>query len=415
MKISKTTIVFSLLLMSLLLIADAQAADPNQLKAQLEQLEKRIQELEAEQQKYKENITGAQTKAKTLQNEISNLNTQIKYLENQIRLTNTSINKTSIEIDETQGVITQTQDKIETQKKAIAQTLLFLARQDNESLLVSLVKSNNMSDFLRQEQYANSLNANLIGLTQELKSTKDEFEDQKGQLEGKKAELERLKQRQSHERAAVSVAKTETNSLLKTTKGKEVEYKKMLSKSEELKRQINLEIFKLEDQLRRTLDPNSLPMSGSGVLSWPYQGRITQPYGCVETNFARRSYSDCNNGRGGFHNGLDIAAPYGTSLRAAADGKVVAVGNAPYAYGIWLALEHENGLVTVYTHMSVRSLGVGQVVKRGDAVGSAGSTGLSTGSHLHFMVYAPKTFTTQPSSISGSLPIGATLNPMDYL
>ena len=82
---------------------------------------------------------------------------------------------------------------------------------------------------------------------------------------------------------------------------------------------------------------------------------------------------------------------------------------------MWAAVEHDNGLVTVYAHVSVRSVIVGQQVNRGDTIGNMGSTGLSTGSHIHFMVYAPKTFTVKESKISGTLPIGATLNPADYL
>ena len=417
LKILIFTLLFFTFHFSLFTFAVAQTSGGNidQIKSQIERLEQEIQKLQKDQEQYKANISGAQAKSATLQNEISKLNNQIKYLENRIYVTSANINKTSIEITETEGVIFDTQGKIEAQKRSVAQILLFLARQDKESLLISLLKNNNISDFVRQVDYASSLNANLVSLILELKETRTQFESQKNNLESKKTELENLKQKQSYERSAVSQVKLETNSLLKSTKGKEVEFQKLLTKSEEFERQVNLEIFKLEDQLRRTIDPNSLPLARPGVLAWPVSGIISQRYGCIETRFARRSYSDCNNSRGGFHNGLDIAAPYGTPLRAAEDGKVVAIGNAPYAYGVWLAVEHSNGLVTAYTHMSVRSAGVGQQVKRGDVIGSMGSTGLSTGSHTHFMVYAPKTFTTQPSSISGSLPIGATLDPIDYL
>ncbi|MEX2032994.1 MAG: peptidoglycan DD-metalloendopeptidase family protein, partial [Candidatus Colwellbacteria bacterium] len=391
------------------------AQTEQEIRAEIELREQEIERLRQEQELLGKNIAGTQAQAQTLQNKIKNLNGQIKYMENRINLTAANINKTSIEIGGAENNVATTQEKIDAQKKAVAQILLFLARQDNESLLALLLKYDNISDFLRQEHYANSLNANLVGLIDELRDARSDFEDQKSQLENKKNELERLKQQQGHERTALGGVRTETGNLLKNTKGKEVEYQKLLTEAEEKERQANLEVFRLEDKLRQAIDPNSLPLARPGVLAWPVRGTISQPYGCRHTNFARRYYPDCDNGKGGFHNGLDVAASYGTPLLAAEDGNVIAVGNAPSAYGVWLAVEHPNGLVTAYTHMSVRALNVGQEVKRGDMVGRMGSTGLSTGNHTHFMVYAPKTFTVKESKISGTLPIGATLNPQDYL
>ncbi len=410
-----TLAVMAAFLSPLYLFADT--ADVGQLRSDIDRLEEQIKALQKEQEQYKNNISGTQAKAQTLQNQINNLNNQIKYLENQISQTTVKISKTSIEIDETQGDIRTTEEKIDTQKKAISQALLFLDRQDKEVLLLKLLKNESMSDFLRQVDYVNSLNKELTSMVIDLSQAKKHLEEEKNQLESKKGELETLKQRQSSERAAVSSTKTETNSILKATKGQEAEYQKMLTKSEELERQMNLEIFKLEDKLREQLDPNSLPVARSGILSWPFKGRISQGYGCIDSAWARRYYPDCMNGKkaGGFHNGLDIAAPYGSPLEAADDGTVIAIGNAPHAYGIWAAVEHSNGLVTAYTHMSVRFVSVGQILRRGTVVGNMGSSGLSTGSHIHFMVYAPHTFTTKSSSISGTLPIGATLNPKEYL
>lgn len=388
-----------------------------QIRAEIERREQEIERLRQEQEKLGQNLAGTRAEAQTLQSKINNLNGQIKYMENQINLTAASIDKTNIEIGAAQNSIQDTEVKINVQKNAVARTLLFLDRQDGENTLMLFLKNDNMSDFLRQQQYANSLNTELVDLMLELKDMKEDFESQKNKYENKKTELQKLKQQQGSEKIALSTVKNETNGLLKTTKGQEAEYQKLLTESEELERQANLEIFKLEDELRRAIDPNSLPLARSGILGWPVQtkGTISQLYGCVKTNHARRYYPGCDNGKGGFHNGLDIAASYSTPLIAAEDGKVIATGNAPSAYGLWLAVEHPNGLVTAYTHMSVKLVDVGQEVKRGDPVGRMGSTGLSTGNHTHFMVYAPKTFTVQSSKISGTLPIGATLNPQDYL
>ena len=165
-----------------------------------------------------------------------------------------------------------------------------------------------------------------------------------------------------------------------------------------------------------------MPIARSGILMKPAEGTKSQSYGCIETAFARRNYPSCNNKKGGFHNGLDIAAKYGTPLHSAEDGRVIAVGNAPYAYGVWAVIEHENGLVTAYTHMSIRSVKIGQEVKRGDVIGYLGKTGYATGPHLHFTVFATQTIPqgtspegTKPSRSCGPMPVGGDISPLRYL
>ena len=393
----------------------AYAQTVEELEAAIGRYEQEIERLKQEQEKLGQNIAGTQEEARTLQNEINNINSKIKYMNNQIYLTNVNINKTGAEIGNVSDEIITTQGKIEYQKSAIGELLLEIYKQDRESLLVAVMKNANISDFLNRIQQTADVGESLLTLVSDLKETRDAHESHKNTLESKKQELEYLNRQQTSQKLSLGETQKNKSGLLKTTKGQEAEYQKLLTEAEELEREVNLQIFKLEDELRRTIDPNSLPLARHGVLERPAEGTVSQAYGCVETRFARRYYPDCNNGKGGFHNGLDIATRYGTPLRAAENGRVIAAGNAPYAYGVWAAVEHDNGLVTVYTHMSVRSVAVGQQVNRGDTIGNMGSTGLSTGSHIHFMVYAPKTFTTKESKISGTLPIGATLNPADYL
>jgi len=403
------------LVLGLISASGANAQTVEELEAAIGREEQKLELLKQEQEKLSQNIAGTQEEAKTLQNEINSINSKIKYMNNQIYLTNANINKTGAEIGNVSDEIYTTQGRIEYQKSAIGELLLEIYKQDRESLLVAVMKNANISDFLNRIQQTADVGESLLALVSDLKETKDSYESHKNTLESKKQELENLNHQQVAQRISLSGTQKEKDGLLKTTKGQEAEYQKLLTEAEELEREVNLQIFRLEDELRRTIDPDSLPLARPGVLERPTEGIVSQAYGCVETRFARRYYPDCNNGKGGFHNGLDIATRYGTPLRAAENGRVVAVGNAPYAYGVWAVVEHDNGLVTVYTHMSVRNVAVSQQVNRGDVIGNMGSTGLSTGSHIHFMVYAPKTFTTKASKISGTLPIGATLNPADYL
>jgi murein DD-endopeptidase MepM/ murein hydrolase activator NlpD len=128
---------------------------------------------------------------------------------------------------------------------------------------------------------------------------------------------------------------------------------------------------------------HSLPVGQSiaGLsLSWPMVSfQITQPFG--PTNVALEPpYSSYRH----FHTGVDIAAPLGTPVMAAADGLVVAVGHTSIGYGNFVIIAHGGGVATLYGHLLQTSASVGDRVVRGRVIGLEGSTGFSTGPHLHF-------------------------------
>jgi murein DD-endopeptidase MepM/ murein hydrolase activator NlpD len=123
---------------------------------------------------------------------------------------------------------------------------------------------------------------------------------------------------------------------------------------------------------------------GDGRFTWPitFTGRapITQPFGC--TDLAGEPYSaECASHR--FHTGIDLAAHTGTPVYAAEAG-VAHVFPSASGYGNHVLIAHGNGWFTLYAHLSAFTVRDGEVVHRGDPVGLVGSTGFSTGPHLHF-------------------------------
>jgi murein DD-endopeptidase MepM/ murein hydrolase activator NlpD len=87
-----------------------------------------------------------------------------------------------------------------------------------------------------------------------------------------------------------------------------------------------------------------------------------------------------------FHTGVDIDARYGVPVRASADGVIILTGNKNDGYGNQVEIDHHNGYVTKYAHLSRIKVSLGQKVKRGQIIGHVGSTGLSTGPHLHYEI-----------------------------
>jgi murein DD-endopeptidase MepM/ murein hydrolase activator NlpD len=118
------------------------------------------------------------------------------------------------------------------------------------------------------------------------------------------------------------------------------------------------------------------------TISWPIFGaKITQPFG--PTSFV---LEPPHGGYPHFHTGVDLAAVMGTPVVAAADGIVVAVGHSGIGYGNYVVIAHGGGIMTLYGHLLETEVSVGQKVARGERIGREGSTGWSTGPHLHFEV-----------------------------
>ncbi|RJQ14755.1 hypothetical protein C4553_00315 [Candidatus Parcubacteria bacterium] len=169
----------------------------------------------------------------------------------------------------------------------------------------------------------------------------------------------------------------------------------------------NLGLFILTQQQRspKTVNRATLPSRTTTSLLWPVASRtITQDYGKRSSLLG-----------GNVHEGIDISVTLGTAVTASANGFVSGTGdNGSYGYGRWVSVNHGNNLTTLYGHLSRINVRNGQSVVAGQLIGSSGSTGFSTGPHLHFGVYTTDTFEILSSNF-GPVPVGGPINPFDYL
>lgn len=149
---------------------------------------------------------------------------------------------------------------------------------------------------------------------------------------------------------------------------------------------------RIEELIQQQIDRGNIPSEYNGTLQWPLEeGQVVGEYGCSEFE----GYAPAN-GCEHFHNGIDLVAPYGAPVLASGDGIVVYVG-WNWADGLdpaWIVIvAHSEQLRTWYAHLlPKRPVDVGDAVKAGDIVGYEGSTGNSTGAHLHWMVELDGTF-----------------------
>lgn len=417
MKYAITTIIFSLILNSLFFIP-ANAETEADLRARIDQRNAQIKQLEEEIAKYQQSISETSQKSKTLTGEITRLETEIKRLNADIRLTEQKIGATELQIEELDLEIINKEREIEKNKSVLAETLKNMYESETDSIMLVMLKNDHVSDFFTDleqiKNLENSVRANLLSL----KDLKGNLEEERADKEAKRGELSRLHRELDDKKDIHQSAQGQKKTLLTDTKNQEATYKQLLTVSAEQRRLVLEDIQKIEDELRKRINPASLPESHAGVLSWPIKGRtvLTQSFGA--TPDSKILYN------GKPHNGIDIAAPTGTSLHAAEAGVVRDIGNTDafpgcLSYGKWILIEHPNNLATLYAHLSLIKISKGESVTRDQLIGYSGATGYATGPHLHFTVYDANTVQFRSSSISGSqckyLPYGGYLNPLAYL
>lgn len=392
----------------LLAAPTTSAGTIDDLKQEIAAREKEIQVLKEKVQQYNNLLKEEGQKKKTLQNQVYIYNLRIQKLEADLATTKAELAQTELDLERLVQEITAREEELVRQRASLQEVIQTIDEQDKEGMIEFLLKHSDLSDIFNELE---SLEILQVGLQQKLegvKIIKAELEQEKTENETKQDELQDLTRQLEDQEAILVGERTQKSELLKKTKEQEQRYQQLLSEVERQQQQIQKEIFELESKLRYTLDPSTIPPFKKGLLSWPSNGTLTQGYGATsETGFKNDAYQ--------FHNGIDIAAGFGSAIRAVLDGKVVGVGdNGKYAYGKWVAVDHGNGLTTLYAHLSLRKVAIGDMVAKRAIIGYEGSTGFSTGSHLHFTVYGTHTFyvATRPY---GSLPLGASINPFNYL
>lgn len=378
------------------------ASDINDLKLQLQEKEQAITELEEEIKQYQKDIEESSAAASNLKTEVSRLNATIKKLRTDIAITQRRIEFAELLVEKL-GIEIQTKEgQIQRDKNLLAEFIREINEASNQSLVEILLANASFADFFDSLHSLDTLQNATHQKLNELRSIKQEQEKEKQSREIERSNLallaEELRDRNSIEKSAHD----DKSYLLKVTKQREDEYRRLLAEQLKKKEALEKEIQSIEDQIRVAIDPASLPESRSGVLGPPLDdiatvlcSKDTQSKNCVTQFFGNTDFATQNpqiyNGKG--HNGIDFRATTGSVLYASESGIVRAVGDTDQqcrgvSYGKWILIEHPNNLSTLYAHLSNISVSQGQEVKRGDRIGYTGSTGYSTGPHLHFTVFA---------------------------
>ena len=408
---------------SVFLNAHAETAVPNnssnltreELQAQIQQKTKQLETINKQFETTQKNLETTQNQSRTLQKELAQLNGAINQLTLSIQGDTLSIQKLNLEIDSLNYDVKDTQASIGDKKQVINQLLVELQKNDGgaSNLLAVFLKNGTLADSIMETQSLLNLRSQLSLDIQNLINLNQTLNDKIQQGNQKKSEVQFHQKNSSVRKEIVTEQKETRKVILVQTKNQENTYEQQLTNLKNQQNSVSDEIGKIEDQLRSSFNIGVLPIKRPGVLAWPLQSttRITQ-------HFGEKSYLYRNKP----HNGLDLGVSIGTPVFAADDGMIIGVDNndrstwQKYQYGRYIMIKHANDLATLYAHLSRQVVSAGMTVKRGDLIGYSGSTGYSTGPHLHFGLYwYPSVIMKSLPPAAGLIPIGVAINPEDYL
>jgi murein DD-endopeptidase MepM/ murein hydrolase activator NlpD len=278
--------------------------------------------------------------------------------------------------------------RLTTSRRILAARLVELYESDEPDIVTVILHSDGFAQLLENAEYMSRINDQDTKVMAAVRDAKAEATTTTHQLTV-------LERRQQEVAAAILARRNQVATAKLALAGRKARFARaraarrdILGRLRERRHGLMDDVAKLQKQqakIRGALSGGGPIHGGGGAWVWPIDGTITSPF-CES-----RSWESC-------HPGMDIAAPTGTPIHAA-DGGRVAIAGQTGGYGNYTCIQHTSSLSSCYGHQSRIDVHVGQSVSQGETIGAVGSTGFSTGPHLHF-----------EARVNGSV-----VNPLDYL
>lgn len=343
----------------------------DKLKQQQQASKNRQQELKDELAGLKEDQAAAQQKRNLLQqqlnaiaDEIDNIDAQISYYDGQIAQKEAERVEAVAREEEQYELFCQRVRAMEEDGDVTYWSVLFASESFSDLL-------SRIADIDQVMEYDNAVMDQLVETRRQIEAIKAELEQSKADQEAIRAEKEAVRAEQEKKVA-------EAKKLLDEINASAEKVNEALDAENAAIAKLNADIAKKQKEMEEERKKNNVVLDTGSGYTWPLPGyyKLTSAFGYRIHPITGRPHS---------HTGIDIPAPYGTSVKAARGGQVITSGRHS-SYGEYVVIDHGNGNSTLYAHMSSRSVSVGQIVKQGQEVGKVGSTGSSTGNHLHLEI-----------------------------
>lgn len=386
-RIKKATAVFILSVFTITCVPPVTGLAANSIG----DLQKQQNDLNNQKKNVKSEISTKNTEKKTLTEQLKDINAELNTVQH-------TIDDLNVEITETEGKISDTQVEIDNKQRdydgrlaIFNQRLKAMYQYGDVNFLEVLLQSSSLTDFLTRFEYLKYIANNDQKLLDEVSELKSNLETEKKELNGMKTSLVIKKQNQVAKSQELETATQKKEALVAQINAEQDALYDILEDLEAESKALNSEIQRLQAEAAAKAAKNGTTTKAPGTYLWPCPSskKITSTYGY-------RTHPVT--GAKKLHSGMDIGASYGSAVVAAAGGTVI-MSKYYGGYGNCIIIDHGGGVATLYGHMSSLIAKNGQTVTAGQQIGKVGSTGVSTGNHLHFEV-----------RINGS-----TVNPASYV
>lgn len=378
-------IVAAALLLSVMLPVLSVFAQAGVTKSDIQNIKDELSDIQSQKKE-------AEARLKSIRNDLSKAKEQVELIQNQVLLTEQEINASQAMLDEYDNQIAVKEAEIaelerqeEEQYQEFYQQVRWMEETGGVNYLSILFEANSFADMLDQAMLIGDIMEYSNGIIEKLKATQQDLDMAREGLQTDRDAQALVQQELEAKKDELEAKRSEAQRLLNQIAASESEYAKEAKELAESEAKINKELKEAERKYAAQIaaleaQQNAAVNMTSGDWYWPLPGRYK-----ISSLFGGRI--DPINGRRDNHTGTDIPAPGGTPIYAAKDGVVTTVNANKNAssYGYYCIINHGSGYATLYAHQNqVPIVREGQTVKKGQIIGYVGTTGRSTGNHLHF-------------------------------
>ena len=355
--------------------------------------------LEAEKKKTEQELKNLEGLKSDTTAYVKKLDSSLESIGNELSKLNDDIDAKEKQIDTTKQELSEAKETEKSQYESMKLRIKYMYEKGDSTYVDLLMEAGSLSELLSKAEYITKISSYDRQKLDEYAATKEKIAEKEKALEGEHAELLTLQDETEAKQASVekllAAKQTELRNYetkIASAEGQISEYAKSIEAQENQIKSIEAEIKRKEEEARKKAEEEKKKAAaankaaqtyktvslGDISFTWPCpaSGRITSGFG------SRKSPTK---GASSNHQGIDISAPTGTSIVAAAAGEVV-IATYSSSAGNYVMISHGGGVYTVYMHASSLLVSQGQSVKKGQTIAKVGSTGYSTGSHLHFGV-----------------------------
>lgn len=359
--------------------ADARADTAAEIQRKLEAARDKIADAEKKKESLGEQISNLDGRLAAIQKKLDGLGGRIEAVEERLSVTRDKLEVLRDELRLKKLELAEAQAELELEQTNFAERAVLSYKSDDLDYIDVLLASSSFQDLISRVNVIHDLlsgNDELVGGLEEIRDVVDAEKDAIAEREREVADAVHVLQEKSDELAALRAAQAASQAAaLAVRQEKRAAMKSVSRDLAELERQED-QLLAESRALTGVVGSSGSTGSGNGSLSWPVNGPVVSPFGWrMHPILGYRK----------FHSGIDIAVGYGVPIHSSAAGTVI-YSSWMGGYGNVIIVDHGDGLSTLYAHQSSLAAGNGARVSRGQVIGYIGSTGLSTGPHLHFEV-----------------------------